>query len=436
MAVLNAGGAAPMAYFGAATNFSTGHFPVSMAVGDFNHDGRPDMAVATSSGVTVLLNRGGGVMNVSSNYSAYGGDAAIAAGDFNGNGNLDIVVAPFATDGYASVLLGNGTGGFPVRTGAGYSWNACGVALGDFNGDGHLDLAIAQTEGACVSVGPGRGDGSFGVQANYSVTNYPCDLRGGDIYGHGSLDLAVAISIHSAHPLSANSNAFCVLSNRGDGTFAAPRTYAGGRTNDTHYSLELADFNGDGRLDLALLNYYAQSVTIWLNDGRGGFTLAGEYPLGFAPTSIAKGDFNSDGIVDLVIRGDGAARVLLGNGDSSFTLTPQMAAPADSGYEHGASVAVADFNGDGAPDIAFVNYTNNSVAIMLNQTPPVLQIAPMPGYSQISWLATAGFTLEYTTNLTAGGWRAFPYPPVLFGTQKAVTDWTDGDQKFYRLRRQ
>ena len=284
----------------------------------------------------------------------------------------------------------------------------------------------------CIGIALGKGDGSFAAQVACAVAGYPSDLRGGDIYRHGKVDLAVAITIY----LGGSSNAFCVLSNKGDGTFAAIRYYAGASINDQHYSLELADFNGDGNPDLAVMSYKTQSVTIWLNDGKGGFAPTNQYPLGFAPTSIAKGDFNSDGTMDLVIRGDGAARVLLGNGDGSFTLAPQMTVPADSGYDDGASVDVGDFNGDGAPDIAFANYTNNSVAIMLNQTPPVLQLAPMSGYNQISWLATAGFTLEYTTNLAAESWWAFPYPPVLFGTQKAVTDWTDGDQKYYRLRRQ
>jgi hypothetical protein len=430
IAVSTSGKAAPPAYFGTPTNLSTAHGPVSIVVGDFSHDGRTDIAVIGFGGVSVLLNRGDGVMTLSSNYSAYGGDAAIAAGDFNGDGNLDLCVVPYSSQ--AGLLLGDGKGSFLVRslqTSIGYS---PGAAVGDLNKDGNLDLMVAYTGNPCVGVALGRGDGSFGTQAYYAVENNPGDIRGADIYRHGGLDLAVALCSY----VGGSSNAFCVLSNKGDGTFAATRSYAGASINDQHYSLELADFNGDGSPDLAVLSYKTQSVTIWLNDGKGGFAPTNQYSLGFAPTSIAKGDFNTDGIMDLVIRGDGAARVLLGNGDGSFTLAPQMAAPADSGYCFGNSVAVADFNGDGAPDIAFVDYASNSVAIMLNQTPPVLQIAPMPGYSQIFWLATAGFTLKYTTNLTAGTWRPFPYPPVLFGTQKAVTDWTDGDQRFYRLRRQ
>lgn len=115
-----------------------------------------------------------------------------------------------------------------------------------------------------------------------------------------------------------------------------------------------------------------------------------------------------------------------------------MSVPSDSGIRHG-TVAVGDFNGDGTPDIAYVNYSGSSVAIMLNRTPPTLQITPMAGYNQIAWLATfgAGFTLEYTTNLLVpGSWQPFPYPPVLVGNQRAVADWADREQKFYRLRKQ
>jgi hypothetical protein len=120
--------------------------------------------------------------------------------------------------------------------------------------------------------------------------------------------------------------------------------------------------------------------------------------------------------------------VFLGNGDGSFT--PRL------GISSGSPFAVEDFDGNGTPDLAF-GY-GNSVAIRLNQTPPTLQLTPMVGYNQINWPSSfgAGFTLEYTTDLAArGSWRPFPYPPVLLGDQKAVTDWASGDRKFYRLRK-
>lgn len=93
---------------------------------------------------------------------------------------------------------------------------------------------------------------------------------------------------------------------------------------------------------------------------------------------------------------------------------------------------IGDINHDGRPDLA------DAFAVLLNQTPPTLRLSPMPGYVQLDWLATfgAGFSLEYSTNLTdPAGWRPFPYPPVAIGNQRAITDWSREGGKFYRLRR-
>jgi hypothetical protein len=226
-----------------------------------------------------------------------------------------------------------------------------------------------------------------------------------------------------------------VLTNKGDGTLAASQYY-GASSRDYHYSLKLVDFNGTGGLDLAVLNYDAQSVTIRLNNGSGVFGSANDYPMGFSPNSLATADFNGDGNADLIIRGGPVARVLLGHGDGSFTIGAPM--PVASGVTSSGTIAVGDFDGNGTPDIALADSNDDSVAILLNQTPPILEIASMAGYNQITWGATfgTGFVLECTTNLFApASWQPFPYPPVLLGNEKAVADWTDREHKFYRLRR-
>ena len=305
------------------------------------------------------------------------------------------------------------------------------MPVGDFNRDGKLDFAGGYAGGFLIDFG--LGNGSFSAPINYFFASGSSDVVAADFNGDGMLDLA-------ATPYSASTNSICVLMNNGDGTFAAPLYYHLVNTNDYHYSLTLGDFNGNGKPDAAVLNYNAQSVTIWLNNGQWFWT-AKDYPVGFKPTSISTGDFNGDGKIDLIVRGNNlqgfpAASVLLGNGDGSFTTGAQMAVPYDSS-KGPVTVAVGDFNGDGLPDLAFTSYNYNYVAIMLNQTPPALQIVPLAGYNQISWPALFGaFTLESTTNLSApDGWQPFPYPPVVIGNQKAVADWTDGRQKYYRLRK-
>jgi hypothetical protein len=420
------------AQFGAATNFPAGSNPRSLVVADFNGDGKPDIATRSSYfGVSLLLGLGNGTFAAPTNaaptnYIAYA--SVMATGDFNNDRKLDLVTA----NDYGTIimLLGDGTGKFVATNfGSSYSSYPVGAAVGDFNGDGKLDLAVANYSGF-VDVAFGKGDGTLGTPTNYYLTTFLGDIRVGDCNGDGRLDLVVS-------PKDSDSFvSFCVLTNKGNGIFAAPQYY----TNDfqlySRYSLELGDFNSDGRLDVAVLNYNAQSVTIRLNTGNGIFGPTNNYSVGFSPTSIAAGEFNGDGKIDLIVRGGSAARVLLGNGDGSFTVGAQMAVPDDTGVP--GTVGVEDFNGDGLPDLAFTCYSSNSVAVMLNQTPPALQITPMAGYNQINWLATfgAGYTLECTTNLSApDSWQSFPYPPVVIGNQKAVTDWADGQQKFYRLRK-
>ncbi len=419
--------------FGPATNFATGNNPGAIAVGDFNHDGKPDIVVMTGAGVSLLLNLGNGVLADPTNSPAlfsYGG--AIAAGDFNNDGKLDIVdVSDTSSTPGGSILFGDGNGFFPARTNLSYSYYAGSVVVGDFNRDGNLDLAIGNS--GYVTVALGRGDGSFGSPTNYTLNAIRAntDMRAADVYGHGRTDLVVSVNS------SANSNCFCVLSNKSDGTFAVSQYFAAGGRSENHYSLEAGDFNADGNQDVAVLNYNAQSATIWINSGNGNFIPTHEYQLGFSPANIIKEDFNGDGKIDLIIRGGSVARVLLGDGDGTFTLNPQWTISTDT-YNYGTSVTVGDFNSDGMPDLAIVNYTSNSVAIMLNQTPPTLQMSVLAGYNQISWLNTfgLGYSLEYTTNLaTPASWQPFPYPPVLIGNQKAIADWADGGQKFYRLKK-
>lgn len=434
--LLPSASAVALVQFGTATNFPAGgNYVGAMVVADFNSDGKLDITVARGDGLNLILGTGSGAMvsYINSPLLTFN-STAIAIGDFNNDGKLDIVEA----DNYSTrILLGEGTGNlFLITNRNDYSVYPAAVAVGDFNGDGKTDLAIANIgnpSGRGVAIGFGRNDGTFGPSTNYTLPNEPRDIRVGDIDGDGKPDLVISLQSY----YSANSNSVCILPNKGDGTFGTPQYHAWS-AKDAHTSLELGDFNGDGKLDIAVLNYNSRSVTIRLNTGSGILGAPNDYYMGFSfpPTSIASSDFNRDGIIDLIVRGGALARILLGNGDGSFTIGSQMSAPSDSG-SHGA-VGVGDFNGDGLPDIALVNYSGNSIAIMLNQTLPTLQITPMAGYNQISWLGSlgVGYSLEYTTNpLAQTGWQTFPYPAVQIGNQKAVADWTTGEQKFYRLKK-
>ncbi len=424
------------AEFGTTTNFPSGNYPRVVVAADFNRDGISDIAVTTGAGLSLLLGSGGGALAAPTNYpSSMFGSGALATGDFNNDGKVDLVEADWYN---TRIILGDGVGNLSVLTnmsgGNNFSVYPAAVVVGDLNGDGKADIAVANTgtpSGRGVTVGFGKGDGFFGAPTNCALPETPSDIALGDLNGDGRLDAAVSLDIYSGGSLKG----VCVLTNRGNGTLAVSRYYDASIT-DLHYSLKLVDLNSAGGLDLAVLNYNAQSVTIRLNNGSGIFGSATNYPVGFQPTSLAAGDFNGDAKIDLIIRGGIIARVLLGHGDGSFTVGSPMSVP--SGVTSLGTIAVGDFDTNGTPDLALACYNNNSVAIKLNQTPPFLGITPMPGYNQITWLATfgTGFTLEYTTNLLVpGSWQAFPSAPVLIGNQKAVGDWTDRESKFYRLRK-
>lgn len=422
--------------FGAATNFPSGNNPGVMVAADFNTDGKPDIAVTTGTGLSLLLGSGGGVLSAPTNYPFTPfGSGALATGDFNMDGKMDLVEADWYN---TRIILGDGAGHLLVLTNMfgdnNFSVYPAAVAVGDLNGDGKADIVVANTgnpSGRGITVGFGRGDGFFGPPTNCALPSTPGDIVLGDLNGDGKLEAAVSLqSIYTA-----NSNSVCVLTNKGDGTLAVWQYY-GASSKDYHYSLKLVDFNGDGKLDMAVLNYNAQSVTIRLNNGNGIFGSANDYPMGFTPNSLVTGDFNGDGKVDLIIRGGTAARVLSGHGDGSFTIGSKMTVA--SGATSPGTIAAGDFDDNGTPDLALACYNNNCVAIMLNRTLPILEITPLAGYNQIVWLASFGtnFVLECTTNLSApGSWQPFPYPPVWIGNQKAVTDWTDHEKKYYRLRK-
>ena len=241
-------------------SFSTGTGPASVAIGDLNGDGKADLAVANrgvSNGtemvggdVAVLLNMGGGTF-VAANYPAGVSPVAVAMADLNGDGKADLAVASGTG---VSVLInnGNGTFGAPVNYGSGT--NPFSVAAADLNGDGKIDLAVASNAGG-ASVLLNIGNGTFAAAVNNS---YPGPNNGsgpvviGDLNGDGRPDLAAVTHSDSC-------NAVTVLLNQGSGVFGAP-SYV---SLDNPYAVTLGDLNGDGQLDLAVPN--GDGVAVLLN---------------------------------------------------------------------------------------------------------------------------------------------------------------------------
>ena len=313
---------------------------VSVAIGDLNDDGNLDLVTEAS----VLLGNGDGTLQDATQHDAQGG--SVALGDLDGDGDLDLV-----TDG-VSVLLGNGDGTFEAAVN--YTAGGSSIAIGDLNGDGNPDLA---TSGAFVLLG--NGDGTFQAAVNYIAVGQYVAI--GDLNGDGDLDLAVT---------NRNRSNVTVLFGNGDGTFQSAELYTpkGG-------SVAIGDLNGDGDLDLAVTSSHPYNhVAVLLGNGDGSFQTAVNYAVHDHnwPNSIAIGEFNGDGDLDIVVTvvSSGVIWVLLGNGDGSFQP------PVFSGcciYE-ASSVTVGDLDKDGDLDLA-VTEDRGGVSVLLGNGDGTFQSA-------------------------------------------------------------
>ncbi len=332
--------------------FAVGTHPRSVAVGDFNGDGTPDLAVTNASDgtVSVLLGNGAGSFGSQQTFAVGGGPFSVAVGDFNGDGRPDLAVTN-DSDRTVSVLLGNGAGSFGSQQTFAVGNTPTSVAVGDFNGDGKPDLAVTNQSDSKVSVLLGNGDGSFGSQQTFAVGTFPRSVAVGDFNGDGMPDLAVA---------NAGDSTVSVMLGNGAGSFGSQQTFAVG---NSPASVAVGDFNGDGKPDLAVANASDGKVSVLLGNGDGTFKPQQTFAVGSGPFSVAVGDFNGDGRPDLAVTNDGdnTVSVLLGNGAGSFG-TQQTFAVGNTPI----SVAVGDFNGDGRPDLAVANFSDITVSALTN----------------------------------------------------------------------
>jgi uncharacterized repeat protein (TIGR01451 family) len=344
--------ARPASGFGTGGNYSTGHVPGYVAVGDFNRDGKPDLAIANenSNNVSILLGNGDGTFQPPVNYPVGPFPQNIQLADFDEDGKSDMAV--ISLTGGLSILRGNGDGTFQQAVNSNVGSLPWGMTVGDFNGDGTADIAWADGVSNSVGILIGNGDGTFQTGDNFLPGGSPIYVATGDFDGDGRPDLAITTQ---------NPNGLVIVLGNGDGTFRSSGSYAVGSIPQV---VVAGDWNGDRRTDLAVSNQGSGDVSVLLGNGDGTFHSAVNYGVGFAsPGSAATGDFNGDGKLDLVVESGSAFRsvaILFGNGDGTF----QQPTIYDSGGVP-TRVAVGDFNGDGRSDLAETHSASDNLTILL-----------------------------------------------------------------------
>lgn len=390
----------------AVTYATGGNNPYSVAIADVNSDGKPDLIVVnegTDNGegsVGVLLGNGDGTFQPPVDYDSGGGFGySVAVADVNGDGKLDIVVGNgcasgtyCSAEGSVGVLLGNGDGTFQPA----HSYNSGGaslfgssVALADLRGEGKLDIVVANENASNVGVLLGNGDGTFNAAVTYnSGGSGATSVAIADTNADGKPDLVVTSfcpgsGCGTAYPYP--DGVVGIMLGNGDGTFQSVVTYDPGGAGT--YDVAVADVNRDGKPDLLTANCGPETcgpgrpggtVGVLLGNGDGAFQPAVPYGAANGPFSIAVADLNGDGKQDVVVANwgtsnggsnNGAASVLLGNGDGTF----QPVQTYLSGGNEAPSVAVADLIGDGRLDIVLADYGSNgtnpgAVSVLLNNT--------------------------------------------------------------------
>jgi hypothetical protein len=364
-------------------DYQTGETPEEVAIGDFNADGILDLATPnlSSDTVSVLLGngaggRGDGTFAPKVDYPTGFSPYSVKAADFNSDGILDLVVIN-KQSATVSVLIGNGAGGlgdgtFSTKVDYWVGFNPHTLVVEELNSDGILDLAVANWGSDSISVllgngTAGHGNGAFSAKVDYSTGVGPKGLVAGDFNSDGILDLAVvneqprSVSILFGHGTGGH----------GDGTFGAKIDFP---VRDEYPSgLSTGDFNSDGILDLVVA--YASdlpgSISTFIGNGSDGhgdgtFVPGATYTVGTYPDNITVQDLNSDGIQDLAmaVAGTNSVRILIGNGaaghgDGTFG--------SYSAYATGQgpwSVSVGDFNSDGIFDLAVADSSMSAISIL------------------------------------------------------------------------
>jgi hypothetical protein len=343
-------------------------WPDQILVQDVTDDGHPDVLTVNYWGNNLLLSAGtpSGELDepeliTHGPQNSGSASSPMVAADLDDDGRTDI--AMFRSE-QLTLFSRNPADHFEQKSSSPWSGYVTGLAAGDLNEDGRLDLASSEGWSGTVRVRLGLGGGDFGPSDATNVGDWPSDVHIADVNRDGHLDLVALLY---------SEQSVAILDGRGDGTFAPPRSVS---IEGSALNMQLGDLNSDGFTDLALM--FRGKVAVLLADGAGSFEPQVDYrnvtpndSSGSSGPGTALADFDGDGRLDLAVTEDGEDAgtaysrlvILRGRGDGTF-LEPMRYPTAVSPY----GLAAGDLNGDGKPELAVLSRFGNAVVVFANHS--------------------------------------------------------------------
>jgi hypothetical protein len=347
--------------FGPARTTGINH-PAALAVGDFDDNGRPDLAVVSDFGKRVDILRRDGSGRFQPDLSVFVGNMpeTIAVGDWNNDGHDDLAVGN-SDDSDVSIRLGTGHASFTAAPDVPAGRSPQSLVAGDFNADGRDDLAVAggpNAQSFTAGIFLGAGNGTFSKTGD--VAPGAASLAVADVDGDAREDLLYGSVITAFGRL---------VLGTGGGAFGAPSDLPVPNYATYRRSWAVGDFDADGRADFAAGLDHA-AVSVRLGDGTGAFPRGRDVPVPGRPAAVTIGDVDDDGHEDLVAAEaapQGAVRIRLGDGAGGFRAAPDL--PAGAFLR---DAALADFDGDGRDDLVLANTESNNIIVHYGTGPRAL----------------------------------------------------------------
>lgn len=338
----------------AAGEFPMGAFPQSVALADVNGDGHSDVLTANreDDSATVRLGAGDGTFGDPVHYATDPEPLFVRAADLDGDDRPELITANFSNTVTVFPAKGDGMFGEPRSHSAGEGdLMPINVVAADFTGDGLTDLATANFMGNSVTLLAGKGNLAFAEPELISVGDGPVSIVTADLNQDGDADLAVA---------NRRESTATILLGNGEGAFAANEVEIGEKAG----FIAAGDLTNDGIIDLAVPNYRDHSVSLLFGDDEGGFTRRELDVEMCTPSSLALGDVDGDGWLDVVAvcQGLGGVAVFLNGGDASF-FAPPIGFHTEFGSD---AAALGDLNGDGLADVVTASLGGGSVSVLLS----------------------------------------------------------------------